>query len=81
MAGTTCRFGNALDCTTTPGQPDLDCGAGFVLADGKELFRKFGVHSQTELIEHLLANDLAVAAPKLARLASAATRRPTRSSW
>lgn len=24
---------NALDCTPTPGQPDADCGAGFIMAD------------------------------------------------
>ena len=24
---------NALDCTATAGQPDLDCGAGFLMAD------------------------------------------------
>jgi subtilisin family serine protease len=24
---------NALDCTSTAGQPDLDCGVGFILAD------------------------------------------------
>lgn len=24
---------NATDCTATPGQPDLDCGFGFILAD------------------------------------------------
>ena len=24
---------NALDCTPTAGQPDLDCGAGFIMAD------------------------------------------------
>lgn len=33
---------NAIDCTSTPGAPDTDCGAGFVLAD-----RVLGTGDQT----------------------------------